>query len=93
MANRHFICPTCGVVCRASAPNFKLGTRSPKWPCHCNAPMRLLGYRQSQVATQLTLANRLKWLAKGARVIKHGGKKKWKAAIADWQLRDAYPLL
>lgn len=74
MANRHFI---CGVWHRAltATPDFQTPITAPQWPQHCHRPMHMLGYRQSQIAIQLTPVHRLRWLAKGARVLKHGGKK------------------
>jgi hypothetical protein len=46
---------------------------------------------QAEAVTQLIQKERVKWLAKGMHVLRQRthGKRKWKPAIADWQIEDA----
>jgi hypothetical protein len=91
MANRTFVCPRCGFLRRAVAPDFKVGIDSKLWPRHCDEPMFLLGYRAAQAATQITAAQRIKWLKLGARVMEHNGRRRWRAILKAEQLKGAYP--
>jgi hypothetical protein len=55
--------------------------------------MFILGRRASQAATQLDPAKRIEWIALGARVSEHGGRKRWRPITDRLKMRDAYPLV
>jgi hypothetical protein len=42
--------------------------------------MQLLSYEGTVVANRMTEANRVKWLASGGKLIKAGGRRRWKKA-------------
>jgi len=65
----------------------------PKWLHHCAKPMFLLGKRAAQAATQIDAAERLTWIALGARVTEHRGKKRWRPILREIDLCNAYPLI
>ena len=95
MSNRTYICTTCGVLRRASKvylarqESLADAKASPRWPKHCGQPMKQLSFVQAEGATQLTQAERIKWVTKGAHVLRHRGKHKWKPANTDRQIEDA----
>jgi hypothetical protein len=65
----------------------------PPWLHHCDQPMFLLGKRAAQAATQIEAPQRLAWLALGARVSEHPGKKRWRPVLRAAHLKDACPLV
>lgn len=65
----------------------------PNWLSHCGAPMFLLGKRAAQAATQIGPIERLAWIALGARVTEHQGRKRWRPILKESDLRNAYPLV
>jgi hypothetical protein len=68
------------------------GAGLPSWMSHCDEPMFLLGKRAAQAATQLDAQQRPGWVALGARVSEHSGRKKWRPVLTETKLADAYPL-
>jgi hypothetical protein len=54
--------------------------------------MLILGYRQSQAATQLTAEERVRWVALGGPVAKRQGRKRWRPILSEAGLKDQYPL-
>jgi len=44
---------------------------------------------QAEAATRIAPDERLKWVAKGMHVLKHGGKHTWRPVTADWQIEEA----
>jgi|SoiMethySBSTD1v2_1073268.scaffolds.fasta_scaffold471513_4 hypothetical protein len=92
MANRTFLCSTCGHIQRAASPDFKRMQADPAWPKHCEAVMLLLGYRASQAATSISETERVSWAALGCRIAEHRGKKRWRPILSQRELKNAYPL-
>lgn len=70
--------------------NERLGY--PEWPQHCDRPMLVLGYRQSEAATQLSQAERVGWVSLGGPISKGRGKKRWRPIVTEAHLKDRYPL-
>jgi hypothetical protein len=68
------------------------GAGLPSWMLHCGEPMFLLGKRAAQAATQLEAEQRPGWVALGARVSEHSGRKKWRPVTTEAKLSEAYPL-
>ena len=54
--------------------------------------MLVLGYRQSQAATQLTAEERVRWVALGGLIAKGQGRKRWRPILSEARLKDRYPL-
>ena len=62
------------------------------WYFHCGKPLFLLGKRASQAAGLLSQEERVTWIAKGGWVLEREGKKRWRPAVSENELRNAYPL-
>ena len=92
VANRSMICPACGSLRRATCASLLSGYGSASWPRHCERPMLVLGYRQSQAATQLTAEQRVRWVALGGPISKGQGRKRWRPILSEARLKDRYPL-
>lgn len=92
MANRTVICPACGFMQRVACERV-LPERSgqAEWPRHCDRPMLVLGYRQSEAATQLSQPERIGWVALGGPISKGRGKKRWRPIVKEANLEDRYP--
>ena len=91
MANRSMICSACGFLRRIACASLLGGYGVPPWPVHCVKPMLVLGYRQSQAATQLTSQERVRWVALGGPVSKGRGRKRWLPIMSESRLRERYP--
>jgi hypothetical protein len=75
---RTFICRSCGKLRRA---NGSTPTRTVAPPQCCGAAMRNLMHEQAVAAVQLSTEQRLKWLRAGAKYVRRGGKRPWKAVM------------
>jgi len=74
--NRNYCCHHCGKMRRAPAHYIPNG---PQPPHCCEQPMTMLSHEQTEAATHIVEAERVEWLAVGAKVIERGGKRSWKA--------------
>jgi hypothetical protein len=92
MANRTMICPAYGFMHRTTCDALLLGYPTAQWPRHCHRPMLVLGYRQSQAATQLTESERVRWGSLGGPISKWRGRKRWRPILTEARLEDRYPL-
>jgi hypothetical protein len=96
MSNRNYVCSRCGALRRAPQvyrnprkESLAEAQASKRWPKHCDRPMIRLPFVQAEAATQITPEERVKWIAKGAHVLKRGGKHTWRPVTSDWQIEEA----
>ncbi len=91
MANRGVICPTCGLMRRVACEHLRGAVGVSPWPIHCETAMLVMGYRQSQAATQLTADQRVLWVSLGGPIAKGRGRKRWTPILSKDRLHDRYP--
>jgi hypothetical protein len=91
MANRGVICRSCGFMRRVACESLLGAVGVPPWPAHCGTPMLILGYRQSQAATQLTADKRIRWVSLGGPVRKGRGRKRWVPILSESRLGERFP--
>ena len=89
MPNRHYTCSICGSLTRSAKVYHREQQDHASWPRFCNQPMEVLSFVQAEAATQISDTERIEWLSKGAHVIDHGGRHRWKAVTTDWQIDEA----
>ena len=75
--NRIYICRLCGKMRRAPA-YYVPG--APAAPQCCESAMRTLSYEATVVANRMSEAERVEWLRSGGRIVKAGGRRRWKRA-------------
>jgi hypothetical protein len=91
MANRGVICPTCGFMRRVACESLRGTVGIPPWPTHCGTAMLILGYRQSQAATQLAPQERVRWVALGGPIRQGRGRKRWQPILSESRLGERFP--
>lgn len=91
MANRGVCCPKCGFIRRVACEHLRGAVGVSPWPTHCETAMLVMGYRQSQAATQLTAAERVKWVALGGPILKGQGRKRWIPLLNEARLSEQFP--
>jgi hypothetical protein len=74
--NRTYICRVCGKLRRAPA-YYVPG--APAAPQCCESAMRTPSYEATVVANRMS-EERVEWLRSGGRIVKAGGRRRWKRA-------------
>src|SRR3954471_19976314 len=99
MANASYACISCGASRRANIVPFGRhlphsrteaeAKTSADWPKCCGVPMIRLSDAQAEGASRLGKSERLLWLSKGGHVIQQHGRRKWKPAISENEIKEA----